>query len=386
MTAGPGGVNEPLSAASVAAAHWEPAAVIPDDSPRPALPREFVARTLFVLGMGFLLLLSIKLAQLWVLLFGAVVVAVILRSIADPIRRYAKLGNGLAVLAAALTVLAVIALVLVLFGYQIYRQANDLAAIIPHAWEVLQARLSSSPAGAWVLEQGRGATGQASRVFALAPKLAAGVASGTATLFLVIVAGLYLAMDPASSRNGVAAMFPMTARPRVKEVMDACGQALKGWFKAQLVSMILVGTLSGVGLWALGIPSPLALGLVAGLAQFVPILGPILAAVPALLLASTAGLDKLALTAGLFLAVSQLESNVITPNVQKNVADLPVVFGIFAVVGFTLLFGPVGGLFATPMALVIYTLVTMLYRQDVLGDTEAHAPGQEKAAGKKARG
>lgn len=356
-----------------------------DDS-RSALSRAFVARTLFVLGAGFLLLLSVKLGQLWVLLFGAVVVAVILRSIADPLKRYVRMPDGLSVLAAALTVLAVVALVLVLFGYQIYRQAEELAAIVPRAWEVLQARLSSSPLGAWALAQAQGATGQAGRVFALAPKIAAGVASGTATLFLVVISGLYLAIAPASSRDGVASLFPITARPRLKQVMDACGQALKGWFLAQLVSMILVGTLVGVGLWALGIPSPLALGLVAGLAQFVPIVGPILAAVPALIIAATAGLDKLALTGGLFLAVSQLESNFITPMVQRNVADLPVVFGIFAVVGFTLLFGPVGGLFATPMALVIYTLVTMLYRQDVLGDTDAHAPGEEKAAQRKARG
>ena len=353
-------------------------------APRPLLPREFVARTLFVLGAGFLLLLSIKLASLWVLLFGAVVVAVILRSVADPLRRFLRVPDGLAVLAAALIVVAIVALVLFLFGYQIHKQAEELAAIVPRAWEVLQARLSQSQLGAWLLEQGRGATGQATRVFALAPKVAAAVGSGVTTLLLVMVAGIYLASDPANSRNGVASLFPLAARPRMKEVMDACGQALKGWFRAQLVSMILVGSLVGVGLWALGIPSPLALGLVAGLAQFVPILGPILSAVPALILAATAGPEKLALTGGLFVAVSQLESNFITPMVQKNVADLPVVFGIFAVVGFALLFGPVGGLFATPMALVIYTMVIMLYRQDVLGDTEAHAPGQEKAAQRKA--
>ena len=357
----------------------------PNAPPRgPLLPREFVARTLFVLGVGLLLLLSIKLAQLWVLLFGAVVAAVVLRSVADPIRRYMRVPDGFAVLGAALVVVAVVALVLALFGYQIYSQAEELAAIVPRAWDTLQGRLSASPLGAWALEQAKGATGQASRLFALAPKVAGAIGSGTAELFLVVVAGVYLASEPASSRNGVASLFPLSARPRMVQVMDACGQALKGWFKAQLVSMILVGSLVGIGLWALGIPSPLALGLVAGLAQFVPILGPILSAVPALIIAATAGVDKLALTGALFVAVSQLESNVITPMVQKNVADLPVVFGIFAVVGFTLLFGPVGGLFATPMALVIYTMVIMLYRQDVLGDTDAHAPGQEKAAAKMA--
>ncbi len=345
-----------------------------------ALSRPFVTRTAFVLGAGLLILVSIKLATLWVLLFGAVVVAVILRAIADPLHRHVRLPDGLAVLAAVLVVVAVIGLVFALFGYQIYRQANELTAIVPRAWETLQARLSASPLGAQLLEQARNAGGQADRVFALAPKIAAGVATGVTTLVLVAVAGVYLATQPASSRDGVLSLFPLAARPRLREVLDACGVALKGWFRAQLVSMLLVGSLVGLGLWALGIPSPLALGLIAGLAQFVPIVGPILSAVPALVIAATAGAQQLALTGALFVGVSQLESNLITPMVQRNVADLPVVMGVFGVVGFTLLFGPVGGLFATPMTLVLYTLVTMLYRQDVLGDAAAHAPGQAKAA------
>ena len=347
----------------------------------PALPRSFVAKTLFVAGLGLLILLSIKLSSLWVLLFGAVVVAVILRSIADPLVKYARLKDGLAVVAAALIVVSVVGLIFSLFGYQISQQAAELAQILPRAWEVLQQRLSASPIGAQVLDQARNMGSQADRVFALAPKIAAGVASGVTTLVLVTVAGVYLASAPGGSRDGVLSLLPHEARPRMRQVMDACGLALKGWFKAQLVSMILVGSLVGIGLRLLGVPSPLALGLVAGIAQFVPILGPIISAVPALIIAATGGMQQLVLTLVLFVGVSQLESNVITPMVQKNVADLPVVFGIFAVVGFTTLFGPVGGLFATPMALVIYTMVIMLYRQDVLGDRDAHAPG-EKPAGK----
>ena len=132
--------------------------------------------------------------------------------------------------------------------------------------------------------------------------------------------------------------------------------------------------------WRIGVPAPLALGLFAGLAQFVPILGPIVSAVPALLMAALGGVEMFAFTAGLFLLVSQLESNLITPLVQRNVASLPVVLGIFGVVGLGTLFGPLGVLFATPLTLVIYTAVTMLYRQDVLRDEAATAPGQAAAS------
>jgi predicted PurR-regulated permease PerM len=159
--------------------------------------------------------------------------------------------------------------------------------------------------------------------------------------------------------------------------MDACGRALNGWLKAQLVSMILVGSLVGLGLWVIGVPAPLALGLFAGLAQFVPIVGPIASAVPALIIAATGGSQAFLLTLALFVAVSQLEANLITPLVQRNVASLPVVLGIFAVVGLGTLFGPLGVVFATPLSLVLYTIVTMLYRHDILHDPAAKAPGAD---------
>jgi len=176
----------------------------------------------------------------------------------------------------------------------------------------------------------------------------------------------------------VLSMAPKPSRERLRQVMNASGRALKGWLKAQLFSMVLVGGLVTVGLSVIGVPAPLALGLFTGLAQFVPIIGPIVSAVPALLVAATGGSQMLLLTLALYVGVSQLEANLITPLVQKNVASLPVVLGIFAVVGLGTLFGPLGVLFATPLTLVIYTAVTMLYRQDVLHDEAAVAPGERR--------
>jgi predicted PurR-regulated permease PerM len=141
--------------------------------------------------------------------------------------------------------------------------------------------------------------------------------------------------------------------------------------------MVLVGTLTGIGLAIIGVPSALGLGLLTGLAQFVPIVGPIVSTVPAVLVGATQGWQTALMTLALYVVVSQLESNFITPMVQKNVANLPVVLGIFAVVGIGTLFGPLGVLFATPLALVLHTLITMLYRQDVLGDPKAKAPGEK---------
>lgn len=330
-----------------------------------------------LVGVYFAAQGAARLANLWVLIFGAVVVAVVLRGVADPLVDRLKWKDGPAVLTAVLVVLAVLGLIGFLFGREIATQVNQLVQTLPGAWDHLQTRIESSPAAGHIAEQLSSAGGDASRFLLRAPGFLLSGASAVTTLILVLVAGVFLSLKPGKARDGALSMLPKGARARGREVMNACGRALKAWLGAQLVSMSLVGSLVGLGLWAIGVPAPLALGLFAGLAQFVPIVGPIAAAVPALLVAATGGGPMVLLTFGLYVVVSQLESNLITPLVQKNLASLPVVLGIFSVVGLGTLFGPLGVLFATPLALVLYTAITMLYRQDVLGDEDARAPGAE---------
>ncbi|RAK56720.1 AI-2E family transporter [Phenylobacterium deserti] len=346
------------------------------------LSRDEIVRILFaaaaLVGVYFAAQLAIRLSNLWMLIFGSVVVAVTLRSIADPLVRRTRMPDGLAVFLAVLLIVIAIAGVSVLFGQRIGAQASQLAERLPAAWEVVLARLQASPVGDRLVDVTNALVGQAGRALLFAQRFVTGVLGGFTTLTLVAVAGVFLAIRPGQSRDGALSIVPLAARPRLREVMDACGRALQGWLRAQMVSMATVGVLTGLGLWAIGVPSAGVLGLLTGLAQFVPIVGPILSAVPGLLVAATVGGHTVLLTLALYVGVSQLEANLITPLVQKNVAALPVVLGVFAVVGLGSLFGPLGVLFATPLALVLYTAVTMLYRQDVLHDPEAHAPGQLK--------
>lgn len=339
------------------------------------LSRVFTAAVILV-GVYFAAQLAIKLSTLWILIFGSVVVAVILRSIADPLVRRTRLNDGVATLVAVLIVVLIVSAVSLLLGSTLMSQAAILAERVPRAWETLVSEVKASPFGDRILGMVNSLASGAVQALLLARRVAVSALSGITTLVLVMVAGVFLATKPSQSREGALSLVPIAARARLRDVLNACGRALKGWLRAQLVSMLLVGTLVSLGLWAIGIPSALALGVLTGLAQFVPIVGPIVSAVPALLVAATEGPDSLLLTLILYVGVSQLEANLITPLVQKNVASLPVVLGIFAVVGIGSLFGPLGVLFATPLALVLHTIVTMLYRHDILGDLEARAPGE----------
>ena len=158
--------------------------------------------------------------------------------------------------------------------------------------------------------------------------------------------------------------------------MDESERALRLWLKGQLIAMVVVGLLTGVGLWLLGMRSALALGLLAGLLEFIPFAGPLLAAVPAILLALAVGPDMALWVLLLYFAVQQFEGYVLTPLVQQYAVDLPGVILLFSLLGFGTLFGTLGVVLAAPLSVVTFVLVKRLYVIEAL-HTQTPIPGEK---------
>ena len=114
-------------------------------------------------------------------------------------------------------------------------------------------------------------------------------------------------------------------------------------------------------------PSAFALGFIAGIAEFVPIIGPILAAIPALLIASSQDLQMVLLALAVLVVVQQVESNLITPLIADRMVSIAPAVGLFAVVGMGVLLGPLGLLLGFPLAIVFDVAVRRLYVRDTLG-------------------
>lgn len=187
-----------------------------------------------------------------------------------------------------------------------------------------------------------------------------------AGVLLVVFVALYVALSPRVYRKGLLLLFPAERHERVGEVLDAIDTALWRWMLGQFVSMVVVGSLTWLVLSLLGVPMAGVLGLIAGLLEFVPVLGPWLAAVPAVMVAAgeSGTLALLALAA--YVGVQQAESWIITPMAERYAVALPPAVSLAAVAALGLLFGTTGVLFATPLALTIMVLVRMLYIEDVL--------------------
>lgn len=140
--------------------------------------------------------------------------------------------------------------------------------------------------------------------------------------------------------------------------------------------MVAVGALTALGLWLIGLPAPLALGLLAGLLEFVPYVGPILAALPGVLIAASLGPETMLYALLVYVVVQQVESNAIVPLVARQVLSLPPALAIFSVVALGLVFGPLGLVFAAPLTVLLVVAIGKLYVRETLGQP-VKVPGEE---------
>ncbi|HEX9932094.1 MAG TPA: AI-2E family transporter [Allosphingosinicella sp.] len=339
--------------------------------------RVFIERLVIAIAILGLALLLWALRGLLILVFGAVLVAVILSLIAHPLRSRLRFPDWAALLAAVLVVVGLFGLAFWLFGAETARQASALREAIPAAWGALLQRLE--PLGlAEPLRQGIGGMQSGGGgVLSNVGRFVMSVGGGIADALLVIVGGIYLAAQPRLYRGGLLKLFPPGSRGRVEQALDDSWTALRLWLAGRLVSMVFIGILTGVGLWLIGIPGALALGVIAFILEFVPFVGPIISAVPAILLAVAFDPVKALWVGGLYLGIQQLEGNVIEPLVQQRAVDLPPALLLFAIVAGALVFGPTGVIFAAPLTVVLFVMVKRLYVREAL-QTETEMPGEKK--------
>lgn len=343
---------------------------------RGADDRLFIRRVLIVLALAALFSLAWYLRHLVLMLFGAVVVATIFRALADRIANITGLREGVAVALSIALIVGSAAALAALFGAHVVGQVEVLVDRLPAAWNSFEARIGDIGLGDQLrrIVDSAGQTGS----FASFSRAVLSIGNGIAETLVVIFAGIFLATQPRFYRAGAIKLVPPGRRALIAEAMDDSEGALRLWLKGQLIAMVVVGLLTGFGLWLLGVPSAFALGLLAGLLEFIPFAGPILAAVPAILLALAVGPDLALWVALLYFAVQQFEGYVLTPLVQQYAVDLPGVVLLFSLLGFGAIFGILGVILAAPLSVVTYVLIKRLYVIEAL-HTKTSIPGDDKS-------
>jgi predicted PurR-regulated permease PerM len=338
--------------------------------------RTFVRRTLIVLALASLVFLLWELRSLLLMLFGAVVVASVFRALADRIRALTGCSEAVSVGASILLILGFLISLVALFGAHITQQVHVLREALPLAWQSLEQRVGDLGLGDQLSRLVDGVR-QSSGSFANLSSAVMSIGNGIAEMLIVLFGGIYLAAQPRVYRTGAIKLVPPGKRGLVAEAMDESENALRLWLKGQLIAMVAVGLMVGIGLQLLGLRSAFTLGLLAAVLEFIPFLGPFLAAVPAILLALAVSPDLALWVLLLYVAVQQLEGYLLTPLVQQYAVELPGVVLLFALLGFGLLFGTLGVILAAPLTVVSYVLVKRLYVIETL-HTPTPIPGEDK--------
>lgn len=191
---------------------------------------------------------------------------------------------------------------------------------------------------------------------------AVGAISG---FFLVLFAGLFIAISPRTYMRGLIVLVPRSRRRRAGEVLPKAGLAMVQWMKGTALAMLFVGTIATLGLWLIGVPAALALGIIAGLLEFIPYIGPALSFIPATVVALAIS-PKMALwVLGLYAVVQSLESTVVTPLLMKQMVKLPPALTLLFQTMMAALFGFLGLLLAVPILATAKTLIEELWVESV---------------------
>jgi predicted PurR-regulated permease PerM len=189
-----------------------------------------------------------------------------------------------------------------------------------------------------------------------------------AGLVLVLVLAVYIAAEPDMYHRGLMHLLPMRSRERAGEVLSAMAQALRKWLVTQLIAMGVIGAVTTIVLLLLGVEAALPLGILAGLLEFVPTVGPILSALPAVAMGFVDSPQKALYVGIAYIAIQQLENHLLIPFLMKSGVDLPPALTIIAQALMALVFGFLGLLVAVPLLAATVVAVKMLYVNDVVGD------------------
>lgn len=310
------------------------------------------------------------------MIFAGALLTVFLGGLTDLVAKYSGWRREWSLAAVCLLLVSAAAAAGWFTASTLAEQTRQFSKELPKAVKNLRQRLQDYPWGDWLaeeIEQARSSAEGSEQTLWRAAGAASAAFETLTGAVIVLFLGLFLAIDPDLYKGLAVRLAPPARRERAREVIDGVGNSLWRWILARLVSMSVVAVAATAGFYLIGMPLAFMLGVFAGLANFIPNLGPLFWLAPAMLLALVQGPAQALYVGLLFVVVQTLEGYLITPMVQQRMVHLPPAAGLSLQIVFGALWGFAGLALATPFAAVAMVLIQKLYVEDALGD---HAPGE----------
>lgn len=328
-------------------------------------------------AIGAILLTGLFVILLWqgieviLLLLAGILFAVFLAGVGNWITDLTGISRNWSVTLVLLVLIGAIVLGGWFFYPSLREQFEQLSNEIPKAVTQVRQQLAQSSIGQRLLEQiptmEEIGSGQSTNLLGRISGYFSTFLGGLVNFIVIIVFGIYFAYSPMLYYDGFLKLVPTGRQKRFREFLDVIAFNLRRWLIGRLAVMAINGIITAVALWLLGVPMPIALGVLTALLNFIPNIGPFMAATPAVLLALMQSPTTALYTIILYVCIQGLDGYVLEPLAQQKAVDLPPVLVIAVQLLFGIFFGFLGLVLAVPVLAIVFLFVQMFYVEDVLG-------------------
>lgn len=332
------------------------------------LPRSdnysFVQKVWIVGGIfaliAVILLLFKQTFDVLILLLAGSLIAIFFRGLSELIQRKSGWNSKISMTISVVGTILLLSGIFWLIGAETQKQFSQLSESLPSTYENAKDFLKQSWVGQQIIEM-TSQVNNGSRMSGFFTDFFKTTFGILGDIYVILLVGIYLTVSPYLYTGGIKRIVPPKGRSKADDILDHLGHGLKQWLTGKIFAMFIVFVLTAIGLKIIGMPMWLALALIAGFLNFIPNFGPMLAMIPAVLVALSQDPQTALIVAGLYILVQFLESNFITPKVQQHLIKIPPALIISSQVIVATFAGIWGIILATPIVLIVILLVQDLY-------------------------
>ncbi len=325
-----------------------------------------VGITAFVVIM---LLIIYKTFHVFLLLMASSLIALFFNAVSNRVKKWTGLGNGVSLAVTIVLIIVLLGLFFWMVGAEAQIQFKEMQEAVPVMIDNAQSYLNKSEIGRKVSDYVSDIENQ-KKVLPFLQSFFTSSFGVFGDLYIVIFLSIFLSVAPFDYVNGIVNLVPRRGKVKAKQLLENLGTNLQKWMKGAIVSGFVIATFIAIALLILGIDMWLILAIFAGLLTVIPNFGPIIAMIPGVLVALLTSPTLALLVAGSYILSQTIEGNLITPNIQKKLLNIPPALLISFQVLMGTLLGGWGIVLAVPILVIVITVVKKLYLDENMGGEE----------------
>lgn len=306
------------------------------------------------------LLLINSIFNVFLLSLAGILIAIYFHGCASIIHRYFHWNKKLSLFISVLINILILVAFFWFVGARLQEQVSQLSDKLPTTIQNAKDHLNNSTVGSKVLNY-LNKSGNSEKTRTIIKNFFSSSFGILSDLYIVILLALFFTASPSLYKKGMVRLMPPQAKDKTASLLDKLKTVLEKWLKGQIIGFVFIAVFTGIGLWIIGMPLILTLALIAGILNFIPNFGPIIALIPAGLLALMQGPTTAIIVLCMYTFIQIIQSAVTQPLIQQKMVNIPPALTIISQVALGIIAGFWGVLLATPIVAILMTVIDELY-------------------------